>query len=108
MKRGPVVWSDPARQDVLGIVDYIASDSPMNAERILDRLEKRAATLDLLPERGRVVPELLMEGITTIRELIERPWRIVYEFDGQAVTVIGVFDSRRHLQSILMERFLQR
>ena len=107
MRRHQVVWSEPARLDILGIVDYIASDSPLNAERILDRLEVRAATLDQFPERGRVVPELHQEGITTIRELIERPWRIVYEFDGKIVSVIGVFDSRRHLQSILMERFLQ-
>lgn len=54
-----------------------------------------------------MVPELHLEGIITIRELIERPWRIVYEFDGKTVTILGVFDSRRHLQSILMERFLQ-
>ncbi|TVR42780.1 MAG: type II toxin-antitoxin system RelE/ParE family toxin [Planctomycetota bacterium] len=107
MKRYPVAWSQPARLDVLGIVDFIASDSPHNAERILDRLETRAATLDQFPERGRVVSELFLEGITTIRELIERPWRIVYEYDGTAVTIIGVFDSRRHLHSILMERFLQ-
>ncbi len=107
MKRHQVVWSEPARPDVLRIVDYIASDASLNAERILDRLEARAATLDQCPDRGRVVPELHVEGITTIRELIEGPWRIVYESDGKTVTVIGVFDSRRHLQSILMERFLQ-
>ncbi len=107
MKKHPVVWSDPARLDVLSIVDYIASDSPLDAERVLDRLEARAATLNQSPECGRVVPELKWEGITTIRELIERPWRIVYEFDNKTVTIIGVFDSRRHLQTILMERFLQ-
>jgi toxin ParE1/3/4 len=107
MTKRTVVWSEPARLDVLSIVDYIAADSPVNAEKVLDRLEARAATLDQFPERGRVVPELQTEGITTIRELIERPWRIVYEYDGHDVTIIGIFDGRRHLQSVLMERFLQ-
>lgn len=107
MKSARVIWSEPAKMDVLSIVDFIASDTPTHAERSLARLEARAATLDRAPARGRVVPELRAHGITTIRELIERPWRIVYEFDGNAVTVIGVFDSRRNLDSMLMERFLQ-
>jgi plasmid stabilization system protein ParE len=107
MTRRTVIWSEPARQDVMAIVDYIAADAPLNAEKSLDRLEARAATRDLLPDRGRVVPELQAEGITTIRELIERPWRILYEFDGKAVTIVGVFDGRRQLATVLMERFLQ-
>lgn len=92
--------------DVLRIVDYIASDAPMDAERVLERLERSAASLNRFPERGRVVPELRDQGITTIREVIERPWRIVYEYDGTGVLVIGVFDGRRSLASILMERLL--
>ena len=107
MTRHTVIWSEPARLDVMAIVDYIANDSPINAENVLNRLEARVATLDQFPERGRVVPELQTEGITTIRELIERPWRIVYECDGRDVTIVGVCDGRRQLQSVLMERFLQ-
>jgi len=107
MKPVRVIWSEPAKMDVLGIVDFIATDTPAHAERSLARLEARAATLKRTPARGRVVPELRTQGITTIREVIERPWRIVYEFDGNTVTVIGVFDSRRNLESMLMERYLQ-
>lgn len=73
MKKIPVFWSDAARLDLLSIVDYIADQSPENAEHILSRLEQRSESLNRFPERGRVVPELQHQGITTIREIIETP-----------------------------------
>ena len=103
----PVNWIASARQDVLEIVDYIASDAPINAAKVLERLEARAASLNRFPERGRVTPELRHLGITSIRELIENPWRIVYEFSGSEVLIVGVLDSRRDLQSMLLERLLR-
>ncbi len=103
----PVKWIASARQDVLEIVDYIASDAPINAAKILERLEARAASLNRFPERGRVTPELRHLGISSIKELIENPWRIVYEYSGSEVLIVGVFDSRRDLQSMLLERLLR-
>lgn len=105
----PVTWTAAARDDVLEIVDYIATHSPINAGKILDRLEARAASLDQFPGRGRISPEVRHLGITSIRELIENPWRIVYEYSGQEreVLIVGVFDGRRDLQSVLLERLLR-
>lgn len=104
-----VTWTAAAREDVLEIIDYIATHSPMNAEKILDRLEERAASLDQFPGRGRVSPEVRHLGITSIRELIDKPWRIVYEYSGKEreVLIVGVFDARRDLQSVLLERLLR-
>ena len=107
MKKNPVIWTDAARLDLLSIVDYIADRTPLNAEQILLRLERRAESLDRFPERGRVVPELQSQGITTVREVVEDPWRIVYHFDGRQVVLVGILDCRRHLNEILMERFLR-
>ena len=105
----PVIWSAAARQDVLDIVDYIAVEAPMNAAAILARLQARAASLDHFPGRGRITPELHHIGITSIRELTEKPWRIIYEYSGDdsAVLIIGVFDTRRELQALLLERLLR-
>ena len=50
MNHFQVAWSEAARDDLLEIVDYIASHSPVNAERILDRLERRASTLEARAE----------------------------------------------------------
>lgn len=108
MKRWKVVYSDGAKADILAITDYIACDSAINSDKVLDRLEARIRTLDLLPERGRIVPELQWHGISTVREALEKPWRILYQINNSEVIVVAVYDGRRHLNDILMERFLRR
>jgi len=88
-------------------VAYIAADSPSDAERVLRRLEQRAATLESSPARGRVVPELGSFGMRTWRELVVRPYRLVYRIEGGTVTVLAVFDGRRDLKDVLLERLLR-
>lgn len=99
-----VLWTDTARQDLTGIIDYIAQDSIGNALVILDKLEAKAALLATLPDRGRIVPELLDTGISHYREIICSPWRIVYRVEAQRVMVMAVLDSRRDLQMVLLNR----
>lgn len=102
-----VEWAEVARDDLGEIVDYIAVDSPTNALAVLDRIQRSAAHLVTAPLRGRVVPELHWNGITTYRELIDAPWRIVYRVDGALVLVVSVVDSRRRLEDLLLARFLR-
>ena len=64
----------------------------------------RAGALRELPERGRVVPELRSVDVFVYRELIAKPWRIIYRFERGRVFVLVVLDSRRDLTSILLER----
>ena len=56
------------------------------------------------PDRGRIVPELRIVDIFLYRELIEKPWRIIYRHDDKRVYVMAVLDSRRDLTSLLLER----
>jgi toxin ParE1/3/4 len=104
VKRHRVVWSNAARGDVMTIVDFIAADSGINADKALERLEARARSLDHSPERGRIVPELRWHGILGFKELQEPPWRIVYHHSDGAVIIVGVFDGRRHLADVLIDR----
>ena len=53
-----VLWTDAARLDLEGIVEFIAEENPMNALTALTQVEQRCRTLTALPERGRIVPEL--------------------------------------------------
>lgn len=108
MKRQRVIWSDAARSDVMAIVDFIATDSSVNADKVLERLEARARSLDLFPERGRIVPELRWYGVVAFKELMESPWRIVYHHGDDAVIIVGVFDGRRHLADVLIDRVATR
>lgn len=99
-----VLWTDTARQDSAEIIDYIAQDSVENALVILDKLAAKTVQLATLPNRGRIVPELLHTGISQYREIISAPWRIVYRIESQRVLVMAVLDSRRDLQVVLLNR----
>ncbi len=107
MKRWTIVYGDGAKDDILGITDYIARDSALNAGKVLDRLEHRIGTLAMFPARGRVVPELQWHGISTIREVVERPWRILYQISASDVLIVAVYDGRRQVNDVLLERFLR-
>jgi toxin ParE1/3/4 len=99
-----VLWSHTAQQDLTEIVDYIAQDSVDDTLAILHSLETKAALLITLPNRGRVVPELLHTGISQYREHISAPWRIVYRVENRQVMIMAVLDSRRDLQTVLLSR----
>lgn len=99
-----VVWTATAKRDLQQISRYIAQDSIDNALAILERLQYKAAELTELPQRGRLLPELLDTGVSHYREILSKPWRIIYRIEQQTVIVIAVLDSRRNLQTILLNR----
>ena len=99
-----MLWTHTAQQDLTEIVEYIAQDSVADALAILQKLETKAALLITLPDRGRIVPELLHTGISQYRELVSAPWRIVYRVDKKQVLIMAVLDSRRDLQTVLLNR----
>jgi toxin ParE1/3/4 len=107
MKRRQVVYGDGAKGDILAIVDFISRKDTINADKALERLERRIQSLELIPERGRIVPELHWHGISTVREVFEEPWRVLYRIGGDSVVVVAVYDRRRRLDDVLMERFLR-
>lgn len=102
-----VEWTDAAVADLRSILAYLADENPAAALLALERIEARAACLRALPFRGRVVPELAAHDIHTCRELLERPWRIVYRTEGPIVRVLAVLDARRSLEDLLLARFLR-
>jgi toxin ParE1/3/4 len=102
-----VQWAEAAVRDLEELIGYIAADSPLNAERILDKLKRRAGTLESAPSRGRVVPELAHFGLRSWRELIVKPYRIIYRIDESTVNVLAVLDGRRELEDLLLERLIR-
>ncbi len=103
-----VNWSEPARDDLASVADYILSqDSAKAAVEAVERIERAAGRLFTMPQRGRIVPELAALGVRRYRELVERPWRIVYTTDTGSVTVLAVLDARRDLEDLLIERLLR-
>ncbi len=71
---------------------------------IADRIERVVHSLEALPDRGRVVPELERRGIAAYREIIAKPYRIVYRVVGPEVWILAIVDGRRDLDELLYER----
>jgi len=101
-----VIWADVAEDDLKNIVEYIADDSLSNAQKVFDKITEKASGLYILPERGRLVPELKDQGILLYRELIHSPWRIIYRISENKVYVLSVIDSRRNIEDVLLKRLL--
>jgi toxin ParE1/3/4 len=93
-----------AEDDLLGILEYIAADNPDQARKKLKEIKKKAGGLQAFPEKGRIVPELLAQGILIYREFIASPWRIIYRITANRVYVLSVLDSRRNIEDILLDR----
>lgn len=90
-----VHWTDTAIQHLLAIYEYIASGSPLYAQRMIDRLLRRSEQIAAFPLSGRIVPEYEREDI---REVIERPYRIIYRVRANQIDVLAVVHSTQLLQ----------
>jgi len=73
-----LIWSPVSRDDLRDIVRFIARDNPQRAESFAYQLMAQTDKLQDHPEIGRSVPE--HRNMTT-REIIFRPYRIVYRVD---------------------------
>lgn len=88
----PIIWSPQAIDDVLGIQAYIRPDSERYADLVVRRIVASVERLALFPESGRMVPE---RRDPEIREVILRPFRIVYRYRGSVVEIVTVFRGSR-------------
>jgi plasmid stabilization system protein ParE len=102
-----VVWTSVAAGDLERIAVYLATESPVRAATIIDRIVERAESLASLPNRGRTPLELRSIGDRTCCELQESPWRIIYRRLDEVVQIHAVLDGRRNLEDILMVRVLK-
>lgn len=91
-----VHWTTEAKTQLKQIEAYIALDSPAIARRTLTRLARRCGQLGVLPQSGRKVPEFNQEDL---RELLERPYRIVYRVksDQNQIDIVTLWHYRRLL-----------
>ncbi|MBD3336823.1 MAG: plasmid stabilization protein [Candidatus Eisenbacteria bacterium] len=102
-----VLWAAAAELDLLRIAEYIAQDDPRTALKILNKIKTRTARLEHSPKRGRIVPELLKHGISRYREVVIRPWRVLYRIEDTKVYIVSVIDGRRNVEDVLLERLVR-
>ncbi len=87
-----LVWAEAARAQLESIQAYIGQTSPLYATLTVERLVRRAGQLREFPQSGRAVPE---RPESTIRELLEPPYRIIYRAEADSVIVLAVIHSRQ-------------
>ena len=105
-KENEVIWASAAENDLAGIIEYLAADSPANALKVLDKLKEKAANHHHSPKRGRIIPELQEYEIYLYREIIIAPWRLMYRVQEDKIYVLAVLDSRQNIEDILLKRVL--
>jgi plasmid stabilization system protein ParE len=89
-----VYWTENAIGHLVNIYEYIAINSPTYGKRLVDRITRRSEQIALHPLSGRKVPEYDAEDI---RELIERPYRIIYRIKPEQIDVVAVIHGARLL-----------
>lgn len=87
-----VTWSPQVRDDLHEIAAYIAKDSPRYASTVISRILAAGRTLEFLPNRGRIVPEL---GREDHREVFVHKYRIIYRIGSHTVQILAVIHGRR-------------
>jgi toxin ParE1/3/4 len=96
-----------AEHDLASIHEYIAeAEGDRAAERLLQRLLDLADRLSEFPERGNHPRELLTLGIREYRQVMLRPYRIIYRIIDQQLIITVIADGRRDMQSVLARRLL--
>jgi len=95
-------WTDNAIQDLSEIKTYISRDSEFYASRFVNKLIDGVENLSIFPEMGRLVPEAQSK---TIRELIYRPYRIIYKIEEKQINIITVVNSHRDLTNPSLKKW---
>jgi len=82
-----VRWTRNAIGHLTNIYEYIGLNSRTYAKRTVDKITRRSEQIVDQPYSGRKVPEYNAEDI---RELIEKPYRIIYRIKPDQIDVVAV------------------
>ena len=92
-----VVWTAPAWEDLDVAAEYIARDSEFYAAALVQEARDAAMSLAAFADRGQVVPEF---GDQSIREILVRPYRLVYHLTEEKVFVVAFIHGAQRLWRI--------
>jgi len=90
-----IIWTELAIEDLKNIHNYIAQESNVFANNMIERLVSRVDQIEQFPESGRIVPEY---GKRSLRELLQGSYRIVYQIHREYIGIVRVHHSARLLR----------
>ena len=91
-----VIWSGPALRNAQHIGHVVAQSGPQVAAKWVRRIMSAPDILETMPAFGSIVEEF---GVPHIRELLVRPYRIIYSISGDTCTIAAVLHGRQDLAS---------
>jgi toxin ParE1/3/4 len=77
-----------------GALESLQLNSPTCAKRMVDRITRLSSQIAGNPLSGRMVPEYQADDI---RELIEKPYRIIYRVKQDQINMLAVINGARLL-----------
>ena len=103
-----VTWTRTAVRDLDEILEYIAVERGVDqALQLYETLRHSISSLTKMARRCRQVPELLDIGLFEYREIIERPYRLVFRIVDKEIVILAILDSRRDLEELLIQRAIE-
>lgn len=92
-----VEWTEPAISDLKNIQNYIARDSAVYADAVVERLIFSVDRLVSFPESGRLVPE---STNPKIRELLIHSYRVIYRLKKGTAQILAIIHGARNLSGM--------
>lgn len=84
-----VVIQPPAEENIINACNWIAKDSPTNADNWFRQLRERILSLEEFPQRCGLAPENDAFA-DEIRQLIHRPYRVLFTIRNETVHILHV------------------
>ncbi len=95
-----VLWTPGAKARLREIETHIAKDSPRAARNMATRLIRRSLELEQPPLLGK---RLARYAPADVRELLERPYRLIYRVKTTHIEIVTVMHYRQLMPSDLAD-----
>ena len=93
-----VHFTDAASEQLDGIYNYIACDSPHYAQRVVDQIVRKANLTAIMPRAAAIVPEYSRPDI---REAFAYRYRIIYRILTDRIDIIAIVHGAKPLPDSL-------
>jgi len=93
-KEHTIIYLDPAQQDLLDIFDYIKGDSPLSAERFIEKIDKTIAKLSSFPDLGSFPKDLRLKHLG-YRVLVIDDFLVFYALKNEKIEIRRILHGKR-------------
>ena len=96
-----VNWSEPAKDSLKQIFNFISKDSNYYEKEVIDKIINESEKLNDFPKLRRAVPEINNENI---RELIIYSYRLIYEVKPSEINILTLIHGRQMFPDKLLSK----